>query len=131
MPNPVRAIVPEGMEELYHHVKMSPAIVSGDHIFLTGVTGAGTDGTMPSDPEAQFRAVFEKIRFLLQQGGVDCDAIVEMTSYHLGIAEHFDLFSAVRAEYVSDPYPAWTAVEVAGIRRAGAIVEVRVVARAA
>ncbi len=51
-----------------------------------------------------------------------------MTSYHINLRDHFDLFSAVRAEYVTDPYPAWTAVEVAGLRRIGAIVEIRVIA---
>ncbi len=110
---------------------MSPAIVSGDHVFLTGVTGAGPDGVMPDDLETQFRAVFDKIVFLLDQAGLSPRAVVEMTSYHVGLRDHFDLFSAVRADYVGDPYPAWTAVEVAGLRRPGACVEVRVVANAA
>lgn len=51
-----------------------------------------------------------------------------MTSYHVGLREHFDLFNAIRLESFEDPYPAWTAVEVAGPRREGAIVEVRVIA---
>lgn len=126
----MRAIVPKGMEALYHDVKMSSALVSGDHVYLTGVTGAAPDGSMPSDPEQQFRNAFEKIAFFLGEAGVTCAHIAEMTSYHVGLRDHFDLFSAVRAEYVSDPYPAWTAVEVAGIRREGAIVEIRVVAQA-
>ena len=51
-----------------------------------------------------------------------------MTSYHVGLREHFDLFNAIRLESFEDPYPAWTAVEVAGPRREGAIVDVRVIA---
>jgi enamine deaminase RidA (YjgF/YER057c/UK114 family) len=56
------------------------------------------------------------------------DAVVEMTSYHVGIREHFELFDRIRLEYVSEPYPAWTAIEAGGLRRDGAIVEVRVIA---
>jgi len=44
------------------------------------------------------------------------------------IGGHFDLFNTIRLEYLKDPYPAWTAVEVAGLRREGAIVEIRVIA---
>ena len=34
----------------------------------------------------------------------------------------------VRGEFVRDPFPAWTAVEVAGLRREGAVVEIKAVA---
>lgn len=109
-------------------MKLSPGVVSNGHVFVTGMTGSLADGTMPEDAEAQFRRAFDKIGAVLAEAGLTCADIIEMTSYHVGIADHFDLFSAVRAEYVAEPYPAWTAVEVAGLRRAGALVEVKVVA---
>ncbi|MGL5008792.1 MAG: Rid family hydrolase, partial [Paracoccaceae bacterium] len=59
---------------------------------------------------------------------LDFGAVVEMTSYHVALRAHFDLFNRVRAAYVRDPFPAWTAVEVAGLRREGALVEIRVIA---
>lgn len=40
----------------------------------------------------------------------------------------FDKIGAVRSEYVRAPFPAWTALEVAGLPRAGALVEIRVLA---
>lgn len=83
---------------------------------------------MPDTPEDQFRAAFDKIAAVLAEAGLDFGAVVEMTSYHIGLRAHFDLFNAVRADYVRDPFPAWTAVEVAGLRRLGAIVEIRVIA---
>lgn len=83
---------------------------------------------MPFDPGEQFRATFDKIAIVLNEANLTCAAIVEMTSYHVGLAGHFDLFAQIRAEYVSDPLPAWTAVEVAGLRRAGALVEIRAIA---
>jgi len=121
-------IIPPQYRMAADQLKLSPALVSGNHVFLTGVTGANTDGQMPDDPAAQIRNVFDKIGLVLRHADLTFGAIVEMTSYHVGIHDHFDLFAEVRAEYVQTPYPAWTAVEVAGLRREGAIVEVRVVA---
>lgn len=124
----IRAIVPPEFRAVAEQAKMSPAIVSGDHVFLTGVTGVDRDGTMPEDPRDQFRNAFETIGSTLRAGGLTFRSIVEMTSYHLGLREHFDTFNAIRLEYLGDPYPAWTAVEVAGLRREGAIVEIRIIA---
>ena len=123
-----RALLPTGSEAMAAQILVSPGIVSGDHVFLTGITGSGPDGAMPMDPQAQFRQAFDKIGAVLAETGLGFDAIVEMTSYHIGLRTHFDCFNAVRAGYVVDPFPAWTAVEVAGLRREGALVEIRVIA---
>jgi len=123
-----RALFPAGTRATADHIKLSPGIISGHHAFLTGMTGSGPGGTMPENLEDQFRQAFEKIGAVLREAGVGFDSIVEMTSYHVGLRDHFDIFCAIRSEYVSDPFPAWTAVEVAGLRREGAVVEIRVVA---
>jgi len=123
-----RAIIPAAAQQTCEQMKMSPAIISGNHMFLTGMTGGDLDGHMPDEPEAQFRNAFDKISAILQEAGLTFAALVEMTTYHIGLREHFDLFSGIRAEYVEEPYPAWTAVEVAGLRRIGAIIEIRVIA---
>ena len=123
-----RAIVPPEFRAAAEQLKMSPAIVSGDHVFLTGVTGSDARGHMPGDPETQIRNTFEKIGLVLRAGGLTFRSVVEMTTYHVGLRDHFDLFDAIRLECFSEPYPAWTAVEVAGLRREGAIVEIRVIA---
>jgi len=48
---------------------MSPGIVSGDHLLLSGTTGSGPDGEMPDDPEVQFRQAFAKIGAVLGAAG--------------------------------------------------------------
>lgn len=123
-----RAIVPPQLRQAAERLRMSPAILSGGHVFLTGVTGSEPDGGMPADPETQMRNAFDKIGAVLREAGLTYRSVVEMTSYHVGLRSHFDLFDAVRRDYVEAPYPAWTAVEVAGLRRVGAIVEIRVIA---
>ncbi|MEP3843718.1 MAG: RidA family protein [Paracoccaceae bacterium] len=109
-------------------IKVAPGRVSGNHVFLTGMTGSLADGTMPDTLDAQFHQAFAKIGAVLAEADLSFDAIVEMTSYHVGLREHFDQFNTVRLGYVQDPFPAWTAVEVAGLRREGAVVEIKVVA---
>ncbi|MCF6315544.1 MAG: RidA family protein [Marinosulfonomonas sp.] len=123
-----RPIIPPQYRVAAEQLKLSPALVSGNHVFLTGVTGSGADGQMPDDPAVQFRNVFDKIGLVLHHADLTFGAIVALTSFHVGIHDHFDLFAEVRAEYVQEPYPAWSAVEVAGLRRKGAIVEIRVIA---
>jgi enamine deaminase RidA (YjgF/YER057c/UK114 family) len=56
---------------------------------------------MPVDLEEQFRQAFEKIGAVLREAGLDFGSVVEMTSYHIGLRDHFDRFGEVRSEYVS------------------------------
>ena len=124
-----RALIPSGAEEAAKTLKLSPGLISGAHVFLTGMTGSAADGTMPADPATQICNAFDKIGAVLAKADLTLGAIVEMTSYHVGLRDHFELFCTLRAEVVAPPYPAWTAVEVAGLRRPGAIVEIRAIAR--
>jgi len=80
------------------------------------------------EPEAQFRNAFDKIGIILREEGLTFQSIVEMTTYHIGLRAHFELFDKIRLECFDAPYPAWTAVEVAGLRREDAVIEIRVIA---
>ena len=80
------------------------------------------------DPEAQFAVAFETLRGILREAGADLSDIVEITSYHVGIAAHMDTFMRVWARYLTEPYPAWTAVGVAELIVPGGLVEIRAVA---
>lgn len=112
-----RAIVPPALRAASKDLNMSPAILSGGHIFLTGATGGDLQGPMPDDPEAQMRHAFDKMTLILEEAGLSLQSTVEMRTYHVGLRDHFET-----------PYPAWTAVEVAGLRREGAVLEIRAVA---
>lgn len=123
-----RALFPEGSQAISTRLQISPGVLCDGFVFLTGVTGSSADDTRPADLEVQFHSAFRKIGAVLEQASVSFDAIVEMTSYHVGLREHFDLFCQVRAAYLREPFPAWTAVEVPLLRREGAAVEIRVIA---
>lgn len=125
----MRAIVPDVMQDLVRDWRMSPALVSGDHVFLTGFNGCPVDGPPPADPVAQMHVAFDTVTEVLTAGGLDWSAVVDMTSFHIGLRDHLEAFKAVRAEYVREPFPAWTAIEVAGFASAGVIIELKIVAR--
>lgn len=65
---------------------MSAGIVSGNHVFLAGVTGSGPDGHMPNRAAAQFEAIFDKLAATSAEARLDLNEIVEMTRYHVGCA---------------------------------------------
>lgn len=124
------SVVPEGLEPYRDEWRMSPGVVSNGLLFLTGMTGHRSDGTYAEDEEEQIRDAFGKITDVLVAAGLDWSRVVEMTSYHVGLREHIDVFRSVREEFVCDPFPAWTAIEVADFVSPGAIVEIRAIADA-
>ena len=124
-----KPIIPAGMESYSDDWRMSPGLACNGFVFLTGFTGAQSDGSLSSDPEEQIRQAFNKVASVLGHGGMDFGHVVEMTTYDIGLRDHLDLFKSIRNEFVRKPYPAWTAIEVAGFVREGAIVEIRVIAR--
>lgn len=126
-----KAIIPEGLEQFVQDWKMSPGLEHDGFVFLTGVTGADSDGNLSSDTIVQIEAVFKKVERVLNTAGLDFSHVVEMTSYHIGLRTHLDDFRRIRAQYVVEPFPAWTAIEVAGFTREGAVVELRCIARRA
>lgn len=123
------AIVPQGMEGYVSNWQMSPGLMAGEFLFLTGMTGAGPEGTVNPDPEVQINLAFDRVNTVLQEAGLSFRNVVEMTSYHVGISSHIDVFRAIRSRHIAEPFPAWTAIEVAGFVTPGTICELRIVAR--
>jgi len=107
---------------------VSPGVFSNGHLFVTGMTGSDVDGSMPKKTEEQFREAFGKIGTVLIAAGLDYCDIVELTTFHVGLRNHFNAFNRIKGEFLVAPYPAWTAIEVAALRREGAVVEIRVIA---
>ena len=108
---------------------LSPVLDTGDFVFLSGQTGCRPDGTVAPDPEEQFRDVFGFVKANLAAAGLSFDNVVEMTSYHIDLKRHLPAFTKVKDEYVTAPYPAWTAIGVTEFISDGTLVEVRVIAR--
>ncbi|MGI3184509.1 Rid family hydrolase [Nioella aestuarii] len=123
-----QAVLPESLRDAVAATGFSPAIRAGEFLFLTGATGGLPDGTMPATGGAQAEVALGKALTVLNAAELGPEAVVELTSYHTAIAEDFDDIQSVVTRLLGTPLPAWTAVEVAGLRRPGARVEFRIVA---
>jgi enamine deaminase RidA (YjgF/YER057c/UK114 family) len=53
---------------------------------------------------------------------------VELNSYHVGLRVQAEALIAIAGEFLTDPYPAWTAVGVTELFDEGAVVEISCVA---
>lgn len=108
---------------------MSAAIVSGDFVFFSGQTGVHPDGTISHDSETQIRDAFRFLSRNLQAAGLAFDDVVEITTYHVGLRNQLDMFIRIKDEFITEPYPAWTAIGITELWTPGSIVELRAIAR--
>ena len=124
-----KVIVSPKFRHLLNDWHLSPAIDDGDYVFFSGVTGTHPDLSVSDDPETQFRETFRFLEKNLAQAGLQFDDIVEMTTYHVGLREHLHKFMKVKDEFISPPFPAWTAIGVSELITEGTLIEIKVVAK--
>ena len=103
-------IVPSALKSCYTDWHFSPAIKSGDFLFVSGCTGAMPGKTISPNIEEQIRTSFRKIEMSLDEAGLTFDDIVEMTTYHVSLKEHIEDFKRIKDEFINEIYPAWTAI---------------------
>ncbi|GAT00240.1 endoribonuclease [Mycolicibacterium fortuitum subsp. acetamidolyticum] len=117
------------MQPMYDAHHFSPAVIDGDHLRCSGMIGMRPDLSVPEDPRAQFTQAFSNLHGVLAEAGLNFTDVVEITSYHVGLQQHVQVFGEVKDEFVAAPYPAWTAVGVTELAMPGALVEVQITAR--
>lgn len=122
------AIFPASRQALYDQHRYSPAIRSGDLLFVSGQVGSREDGSPEPVFEDQVRRAFANLRAVLEAAGCTFDDVVDVTTFHTNPAMQFETVMAVRtAEIGEPPYPNWTAVGVTWL--AGFDFEIKVIAR--
>lgn len=124
-----RAIIPKQMAGLYRDWRMSPGLEVDGFVFLTGFSGMPLDGRLSPDPQEQIEAAFDQAFLVLAEARMDARNIIEVTSFHVGLRAHLDIFKAAWRARMREPYPAWTAIEVAGFATEGVVIELRVIAK--
>ena len=126
--NPIFA-TPDG-STIFRKFGYSPAVRAGDFIYVAGQIGLNPDGTMPENDEGQIVNAFDRMKIVLEEAGASLDDIVELVSYHVGLKDHLTRFVEIKSRYIREPYPTWTILEIAGLARAGLMIEIKAVAYA-
>lgn len=100
----------------------------GELLFVAGQVGVDAGGTLAGpDVAAQARQAFANLAAVLGAAGASLDAVVKLTVY-LTDAAHAAEVARVRAELLERPYPASTAVIVAGLLDPAWKVEIEAIA---
>ncbi len=107
----------------------SQAVDCGDLVFLSGqiplvpATGLLAEGGI----EAQARQMFENIKAVLAEAGMDFTNVVKTTVFMTDLGQ-FATLNGIYAEYFQAPYPARSCVEVTKLPK-GVSVEYELIAK--
>ena len=107
----------------------SQAVDCGDLVFLSGqiplvpATGLLAEGGI----EAQARQMFENIKTVLAEAGMDFTNVVKTTVFMTDLGQ-FATLNGIYAEYFQAPYPARSCVEVTKLPK-GVSVECELIAK--
>ncbi len=124
-------VIPASMQSHYDGFHFAPAVKDGGRLYCSGQLGVGPGDVVLADPGEQFVQAFENLATLLAEAGVAMADLIEMTTYHVDLAEHLPVFMQAKDRFVAEPYPAWTAIGVSALAFPGALVEIRAIARLA
>jgi len=122
------AVFPANPDALYEKYGYSPAVRSGDLLFVSGQVGSRPDGSPEPDFEVQVRRAFANLKAALLAAGCGFDDIIDVTTFHTDPEKQLGTFREVKKEiFKKAPYPNATAVGVNWL--AGFDFEIKVIAR--
>lgn len=126
--NKRKAIFPENPHALYKKHGYSPAILSGDLLFVSGMVGAREDGTPEPDLDAQIQLAFDNLQALLEAAGGTFDSVIDVTVFMIDPEASIELLlAAMKKAFSTEPPPNITAIGVNWL--AGFQFEIKVIAR--
>jgi enamine deaminase RidA (YjgF/YER057c/UK114 family) len=121
-------VYPPERHALYDTHGYSPAVRSGELLFVSGQVGSRDDGSPEPAFDAQVRRAFANLEAVLGAAGCGWDDVIDVTTFHTDPERQFDTVLAVKRDvFDAKPYPTWTAVGVNWL--AGFDFEIKVIAR--
>jgi len=116
-------------QHYYDAMHFATATRVGDLVWVSGQVGIDPETSLPAEGiEAQARFAFQGVEAALEAADASMSDIVELMTFHTALARDSAGFSAVKDEFVQEPFPCWTAVGVSELARPELLVEIRVVA---
>ncbi len=82
------------------------------------------------DPKAQFVAAWENLGAVLKEGGCSFDDIVELTTYHVDISQHLQLYKDGRDQFLPKARSTWTAIGISALAHPALLLELKCIAAA-
>ena len=113
-----------------HQFGFNQGVRVGDLVLISGQMPVDETGSMvhEGDVTGQCKQVFENLKSVLAAGDLTMADVVEITTYHTDFRD-MDAFIAVKSEYFTEDFPAWTSLGVTALAFPGQRVEVRATAR--
>jgi len=121
-------IVPPSMQAIVDKAGYLPAVQAGNLVFCAGQVGRDSDLSVVRDPRQQFEACWENLRTVLAAAGCSFDDVVEMTTFHVGLRDHLDLFREVKDHLFPRGTCPWTCLGVSELAVAGLLAEIKCIA---
>jgi len=123
-----KAIFPGKPHALYKQHGYSPAVQSGDLLFVSGMVGAREDGSPEPDLQAQTQLAFDNLEGVLTAAGCSFDDVVDLTFFMIDPEASVGfVLEGMKKAFPREPLPNVTAVGVNWL--AGFQVEIKVTAR--
>ena len=120
-------INPKGSEQIYQSMQFSQAIKCNNTIWVSGQVGVDENFKFAQGIEAQAQLAFQNLEKVLKEAGSGLEDIVELVTYHTSMKQ-ISGFSKVKAKFIPENYPAWTAVGVTELVLPDLLVEIRATA---
>lgn len=124
------SINPPGMPApLGPYVQVSWAPPGARLVFCSGAVAFAPDGSIVGEGDivAQTRQTMENLNMALGAAGATFDDVVKITNYVTDVTEYGKI-APVREEYLREPYPASTMVEVKGLMYPALMIEIEAIA---
>lgn len=112
----------------YEPYRISLAIKANGLVFVSGQAGIDEHGrTVGGDFDTQARRAFQNLATVLEQAGGSLADVVKVTIMVTDMS-HLDQIVRLREEYFTEPYPADTLLQVAGLAQPDWMVEIDAIA---
>ncbi|GGV33973.1 RidA family protein [Streptomyces spectabilis] len=113
----------------YASYRISQAVKAGGFVYVSGQAGFDEDGTtVEGGFLAQGRQAFRNVARVLEAAGLTFADVVKVGIFVRGMAENLPHTITLREEFLAEPYPADTLVEVVSLAQPDWLIEVEVIA---